>query len=58
MIISLFVYIIDMNNCVRVWDYILSRGAIRAVPEIMVSLMSFNENKLRNAEFEDFAQVF
>jgi hypothetical protein len=28
MIISLFLYIMDLNNCVRVWDYIISRGAI------------------------------
>lgn len=49
---SLFLYIMDFNNCVRIWDYIIARGAIRAIPEITVALLGRLADKIVEADFE------
>lgn len=58
MIISLFLYVMDLNNCVRVWDYIITRGAIRAMPEVIVALIAKYQHKIVGADFEEFANMF
>ena len=58
MIISLFLYIMELKNCVRVWDYIISRGSIRALPELMLGVIGKLQTRLENVGFEEFAYVF
>ena len=58
MIISLFLYIIDLNNCVRAWDYIIARGSIQALPELMLGVIDKIQDKLTDVKIEEFASVF
>lgn len=48
----------DLSNCVRVWDYIISRGSIRALPELMLAVIDKLKDRLESANFEEFACVF
>lgn len=58
MIISLFLYIMELNNCVRAWDYIIARGAIRALPELIISVIGKIKHKLEDVGIEEFAGIF
>lgn len=39
MIMTLFLYNFELSDSLRVWDYIISRGAIRAIPEIVLGII-------------------
>lgn len=58
MIISLFLYIMDLNNCVRVWDYIISRGVVQALPELMLGMIDKLRPRLEGVGLEEFGAVF
>lgn len=39
MIMTLFMYNFDLECNVRIWDYIVAKGTIRAIPEIITAIV-------------------
>jgi hypothetical protein len=38
-VLTLFLQTIDLQKCVRLWDYVMLRGAVRALPEIILAMV-------------------
>jgi hypothetical protein len=40
MIMTLFIYNFKIEDSVRAWDYIIVRGALRAIPELLLGFLN------------------
>jgi len=58
MILSLFLYVFKMDDCTRIWDYLMSRGTIRGIPEIIIGFIEVTLNELMKFNVEDFGINF
>ncbi|CAD8110451.1 unnamed protein product [Paramecium primaurelia] len=58
MILSLFTYVFKMEDCIRCWDYLMVRGMIRGIPELILAYIDATYNQLSKFQEEDFAQNF
>ncbi|CAK66121.1 unnamed protein product (macronuclear) [Paramecium tetraurelia] len=58
MILSLFTYIFKMEDCIRCWDYLMVRGMIRGIPELILAYIDATYDQLSKFKEEDFAQNF
>ncbi|CAD8203592.1 unnamed protein product [Paramecium pentaurelia] len=58
MILSLFTYVFKMEDCIRCWDYLMVRGMIRGIPELILAYIDATYNQLSKFHEEDFAQNF
>jgi hypothetical protein len=39
MIMTAFIYNFKIEDCLRIWDYILVRGALKAFPELILAFI-------------------
>ena len=44
MILSLFTYVVKMEDCIRCWDYLMVRGMIRGIPELILAYIDATYN--------------
>ncbi|CAD8173503.1 unnamed protein product [Paramecium pentaurelia] len=58
MILSLFTYVFKMEDCIRCWDYLMVRGMIRGIPELILAFIDATYNQLSKFQEEDFAYNF
>ena len=58
MIMSLFLYNFDIEFNVRIWDYLIARGLIRGIPEIITAIVCENSEILKCGSFEDYGLLF
>ncbi|CAD8213348.1 unnamed protein product [Paramecium octaurelia] len=58
MILSLFTYVFKMEDCIRCWDYLMVRGMIRGIPELILAYIDATYTQLSKFKEEDFAQNF
>lgn len=58
MILSLFIYIFKIDDCIRCWDYLMVRGMIRGIPELILGFIDVTYNQLINFKEEDFGFNF
>jgi hypothetical protein len=57
MILTIFLYVYRLNSCLRVWDYVLSRGLFGIV-ELILSTAYIKREEIMNSGLEEFGVLF
>lgn len=58
MILSLFIYVFKVDDCIRCWDYLMVRGMIRGIPELILGFIDVTYDQLRNFDQDDYGFNF
>lgn len=54
---TLFIYNFKFEDSVRAWDYIITRGALRAIPELILGFISM-KSKILTKYIEKICEIF
>lgn len=57
MMLSLFLYVLPTNQCIRVWDYIISYGFV-AIIELVLGMVKTMRTDLLKADIEKMGAIF
>ncbi|CAK68226.1 unnamed protein product (macronuclear) [Paramecium tetraurelia] len=58
MILSLFIYVFKLDDCIRSWDYLMVRGMIRGIPELNLGFIDVTNKQLEQFKEEDYGFNF
>ncbi|CAD8125825.1 unnamed protein product [Paramecium sonneborni] len=58
MILSLFIYVFKLDDCIRCWDYLMVRGMIRGIPELILGFIDVTYKQLEQFKEEDYGFNF
>jgi hypothetical protein len=57
MIMSLFLYVLPSDSCIRIWDYIIAYGFLGLL-EVIISFMYFMRDELLLSDIERVGDIF
>lgn len=57
MILSIFLYILPINQCIRMWDYVLSNGCVSII-ELIVALVHTIREEILSSDIEKIGAIF